>query len=200
MNTSLGKWLSLILVLVAAGCRPAQRAVVVDLDAVAKASGRDVIITRSIETATHQLNSQLVQAAKDMEEEIKQLQAKLGTSPTPQQQAELQRARTQAQQNVQNNKLVAESARNRVRAEQILLFRSEVKPIAAELARQRGAELVLIANEHVVWHAPTADITGDVITRLRAQPLLPEEKPAPAAPATDSGNGNKSTNALGQAQ
>jgi Skp family chaperone for outer membrane proteins len=181
---------TLAMAIVLSGCKPTGRSVVLDLDAVAKATGRDVLIGRAVESATQQLNAQLVQAARDMDEEIKQLQAKIGTSPTPQQQAELQRARARAQQNIQNNKLVAETARNRVRAEQIVLFRNEVRPIAAEIARQHNAEIVIIPNDNVVWHSTSVDITGEVITQWRARPT-----PAtPAAPPQDETSTSSRTN------
>ena len=193
MHLSPRKWMvfaTLAMAIVLSGCKPTGRSVVLDLDAVAKATGRDVLIGRAVESATHQLNAQLVQAARDMDEEIKQLQAKIGTSATPQQQAELQRARARAQQNIQNNKLVAETARNRVRAEQIVLFRNEVRPIAAEIARQHNAEIVIIPNDNVVWHATSVDITGEVITQWRARP-----KPAtPTAPPRDETSTSSGTN------
>jgi Skp family chaperone for outer membrane proteins len=179
------------LAIVLSGCKPTGRSVVLDLDAVAKATGRDVLIGRAVESATHQLNAQLVQAARDMDEEIKQLQAKIGTSPTPQQQAELQRARARAQQNIQNNKLVAETARNRVRAEQILLFRNEVRPIAAEIARQHNAEIVIIPNDNVVWHATSVDITGEVITQWRARPTPATPTPPPRDETSTSSGTNE---------
>jgi len=191
MYPSLRKWMvfaTVAMAIVLSGCKPTGRSVVLDLDAVAKATGRDVLIGRAVESATHQLNVQLVQAARDMDEEIKQLQAKIGTSPTPQQQAELQRARARAQQNIQNNKLVAETARNRVRAEQILLFRNEVRPIAAEIARQHNAEIVIIPNDNVVWHATSVDITGEVITQWRARPAT-TTPPAPSRDETSTSSG-----------
>ena len=191
MYPSLRKWMvfaTVAMAIVLSGCKPTGRSVVLDLDAVAKATGRDVLIGRAVESATHQLNVQLVQAARDMDEEIKQLQAKIGTSPTPQQQAELQRARARAQQNIQNNKLVAETARNRVRAEQILLFRNEVRPIAAEIARQHNAEIVIIPNDNVVWHATSVDITGEVITQWRARPAT-TTSPAPSRDETSTSSG-----------
>ena len=193
MHLSLRKrmvFATLAMAIVLSGCKPTGRSVVLDLDAVAKATGRDVLIGRAVESATHQLNAQLVQAARDMDEEIKQLQAKIGTSATPQQQAELQRARARAQQNIQNNKLVAETARNRVRAEQIVLFRNEVRPIAAEIARQHNAEIVIIPNDNVVWHATSVDITGEVITRWRARPTTT----TPAAPPQDETSTSSRTN------
>ena len=54
-------WVGLSLGLI--GCQPAPRSVVMDLDAVAKAMGRDVAIAAKVEAATQQLNTQLLQAA-----------------------------------------------------------------------------------------------------------------------------------------
>ena len=182
---------SIALGLAFTGCQPAQRSAVMDLDAVAKAMGRDVTIARKVEAATQQLNTQLVQAAREMEEELKKIQAQIGSAPNPEQLAQLRRARAQVQQNIQNNKLVAENARTRVRGEQILLLRKEVGPIAAQIAKTRHAEVVLLASDQVMWFAPSADITSEVIAKMRAQASSPEE-PAPlpketinSAPATN---------------
>ena len=192
MRSKLIPLASVALGLVITGCQPAQRSVVMDLDAVAKAMGRDVLITRRVDAATQQLNTQLLQAAREMEEELKKIQAQIGSSPNPEQSAQLRRVRAQVQQNIQNNKLVAENARNRVRGEQILLLRSEVGPIAAQLAKSRKAEVVLLASQGVMWFAPSADITSEVIAKMRAQspssqepaPVLPKEQ-TNAAPAVN---------------
>ena len=172
-------WVTLSLLMV--GCQPAQRSVVMDLDAVAKAMGRDVLITRRVDAATQQLNTQLLQAAREMEEELKKIQAQIGTSPNPEQAAQLRRARAQVQQNIQNNKLVAENARTRVRGEQILLLRNEVGPLAAQIAKSRKAEVVLLASQEVIWFAPSADITSEVIAQMRARAPSSQE-PAPTQP------------------
>ena len=132
-------WVALGLGLV--GCQRAPRSVVMDLDAVAKAMGRDAAIAAKVEAATKQLNTQLLQAAHEMEEELKKIQAQIGSAPSPEQLAKLRQARQQVQQNIQNNKLLAENARNRVRGEQILLLRDEVRPIAARIAKSRHADV-----------------------------------------------------------
>jgi len=194
-----------VLALACCSCQPppvvkvtSQRApsLVVDLDAVAKALGWDVVIAQRVEAATQNLNSQLIQAAESMEKEYQQQLASAGSSPTPEQVAALQRTKLRVQQNVQNNKLVAEQARDKVRAQQILLFRQEIKPVAGRIAADRGSEVVLIANEDVVWFSPEADITGDVISALRArQSVLPESKPGPESPATETNSVTAPTNA-----
>jgi Skp family chaperone for outer membrane proteins len=174
------------------------RSVVVDLDAVAKAMGWDAVITKRVELATQNLNAQLIQAAENLEKELKQLQADLGASPTEPQLARFQQSKLRVQQTVQSNKTLAEQARDAVRAEQILLFRKEIKPVAGLIAGERHAEVVLIANQDVVWYDPAADITGEVISRLRAKSnpvaaagtsATPESADANLAPAVDaSGN------------
>src|SRR5207244_1770169 len=50
-------------------------AVVVDLDAVARAMGRDRVIDRRVEQATQALNAKLLEAAASMEKELKKQQA-----------------------------------------------------------------------------------------------------------------------------
>ena len=61
MYPSLRKWMvfaTVAMAIVLSGCKPTGRSVVLDLDAVAKATGRDVLIGRAVESATHQLNVQ----------------------------------------------------------------------------------------------------------------------------------------------
>ena len=146
----------------------ADRAVVVDLEAVAKAMGRDVLIANRVEAATQDLNAQLIQAAQEMEKELKKQQAEAGSSPTEEQRAKLRLTALRIQQNIQSNKEIAEQARQRVRNEQILVFRKEVRPIAARLAARHHAALVLIAGQDVVWFAPSVDITAEVIAEMRS--------------------------------
>ena len=185
-------WVALGLGLV--GCQRAPRSVVMDLDAVAKAMGRDAAIAAKVEAATQQLNTQLLQAAREMEEELKKIQTQIGSAPSPEQLAKLRQARQQVQQNIQNNKLLAENARNRVRGEQILLLRDEVRPIAAQIAKSRHADVVLLASQEVMWFAPSADITSEIIAKMRADasnpataaPAPPPSKETDAEPATNS--------------
>ena len=176
-------WVGLSLGLI--GCQPAPRSVVMDLDAVAKAMGRDVAIAARVEAATQQLNTQLLQAARDMEEELTKLQTQIGSSTNPDQLDQLRQARLRVQQNIQNNKLVAENARNRVRSEQILILRNEVRPIAAQIAKSRQAEVVLLSSQDVMWFAPSADITSEVIADMRARAGTPAAPVAPLPPGQE---------------
>ena len=163
---------------------PSSQSVVVDLEAVAKALSWDSLIAGKVEEATRHLNAQLVQAAKSMESELKTQQAGLGANPFPEQLEAFKQAQARVQQNIQNNKLIAEQAREAVRNEQILLFRKRVKPVAGRVARQHEAEVVLIANEDVVWFDANVDITGEVIAAMRAEAMY-DDQPASDPPETN---------------
>src|SRR5712672_3547878 len=126
-------------------------AVVVDLDAVARAMGRDTLIDKRVEQATQTLNSKLIEAAANMEKEFKKQQTEFGTSPTEEQRGKLKQTAQKIQENIQSNKEIAGQARQRVRLEQIQIFRNEVKAIAARLAAKRQASLVMVATQDVLW-------------------------------------------------
>jgi Skp family chaperone for outer membrane proteins len=148
---------------------PPSPSLVVDLDAVAKAMGRDAEIARKVEQATESLNMQLVQAAQEMDKQLQKQKADLGASPSPTDREKYRQAELRVQQQILNNRAIAEQARQTVRNEQILLFRKEVRPIAARMAQRRNATVVTIANQDVVWFDPSADLTAEVIAEMRAQ-------------------------------
>src|SRR5437762_14230853 len=64
-------------------------AVVVDLDSVARAMGRDLVIDRKVELATQALNQRLIAAAETMDKEYKKQQTDLGASATEEQRGKL---------------------------------------------------------------------------------------------------------------
>jgi Skp family chaperone for outer membrane proteins len=148
---------------------------VVDIDAVARAMGRDLAIDRKVEQATQALNAKLLAAADSMEKEYKKQQAAAGNSPTDEQRAKLKQLAQKIQETVQNNKEVAAQARQRFRIEQIKLFRNDVKAVASKLAEKQHATMVLVAGQEVLWFTPTADITAAVIAEMRTQALSPSD-------------------------
>ena len=164
----------------------------VDLEAVAKAMGRDAEIAQKVEQATENLNSQLIQAAQEMDKQLQKQKADLGDSPAPADREKYRQTELRVQQQIRNNKAIAEQARQAVRNEQILLFRKEVKPIAARIAQKRKATVVTIANQDVVWFDPSADLTAEVIAEMRAQASSTSEIPKP--PSRSEANLQEKTN------
>jgi hypothetical protein len=161
------------------GCnRPASTsnsAVVVDLDAVARAMGRDLVIDGKVEQATQALNARLITAADTMEKEYKKQQVATGSSPTDEQRTKLKQMAQKIQETIRNNKEVASQARQRFRLEQIQLFRNDVRTVASKLAEKQRATMVFVAGQEVLWFTPTADITAPVIAAMRSQALSPSE-------------------------
>jgi Skp family chaperone for outer membrane proteins len=150
-------------------------AVVVDLDAVARAMGRDLLIDRKVEQATQALNAKLLAAADSMEKEYKKQQAAAGNSPTDEQRAKLKQLTQKIQETIQNNKEVAAQARQRFRLEQIQLLRNDVKAVASRIAEKQHATMVFVAGQEVLWFTSSADITAAVIAEMRTQALSPSE-------------------------
>lgn len=83
-----------------------------------------------------------------------------------QQRTDLERATVQAQQELQN-------LQRKVAAD----FQSRVRGIVEELVKGQGLQLVLNAEQAVIWSAPGADLTNSVIERLNVL-----SKAAPAKP------------------
>lgn len=143
-------------------------AAVVDLDAVAKAIGKDEEISEQIDAAVQQINERLVEAAQQMQQQLQEEREALGDDPDEEQVARLRQMALQARQNVQNNRTLAELRRDEVRKELIQQFREEARPVAERVAKERGANVVLLANDNVLWYEAAADITGAVITEMRS--------------------------------
>ena len=144
-------------------------AVLVDLDAVARAMGRDRAIDKRVEQATQALNTRLLEAAANMEKELKRQQTEIGTNATDQQRAKVRQTAQKIQENIQNNKEIAAQARQRFQLEEIQRFRSEVKVVAAPIAEKHRASMILLAGNDVLWFKPSADITATVIAEMRSQ-------------------------------
>jgi len=133
--------------------------------------GRDLLIDKKVELATQALNAKLIAAAESMEKEFKKQQADFGTSPTDDQRARLKQLSQKIQETIQNNREIATQARQRVRLEQIQLFRNDVKTVAARIAEKHHAGMVMVAGSDLLWFTPSADITATVIAEMRTQAL-----------------------------
>src|SRR2546425_343304 len=149
----------------------AHRLVVLDLDAIARALGRDVAIQQQVEAATRSLNTQLLQAAQEMQKQLDDEKAKLGSKPTDEEHGRLRQLQARANESIRNNKLLAQLRQQEVRKELIQRFRSELKPIAEALAKRWGASAVLVATDELLWFSEADDITDEVIAELRARAL-----------------------------
>lgn len=121
-----------------------------------------------------ELNVQLTNSARNLEKLIEEEREKLGGSPSEEQEQILQSLLQQAQQQYAQLQADAQQRAQQNEVNLVLQFRDRVRPIAEKIAGSRGASVVLTSDQAVFWVDPAVDITGDVITELRAQGIFTE--------------------------
>lgn len=142
---------------------------IIDLDEVAKQLGRTDEMNEAIKEKQAALNSQLANIQTSFVEQFDARAQQYGDQPTPEQAQELQSIRqkirlqlSQAQQQATNNfKWHRSSLINK--------FRDDVRPIAQQIAAERGLSIVVPKNEGLILALdPAVDITGAVIEAMAA--------------------------------
>jgi len=146
---------------------------VVDLDAIAKATGQSEHMQKELEFANLKLTEQLKLVASQLEVKVADKKEKLSKSPTDAELKELQDYALNAQQQLANTKNIAIQQSTDFRSDLILRFRSNVREIAGEIALNSGAKLILLSNYETIWFDPSADITDEVIAIMRARTTKP---------------------------
>ena len=161
----------ILLVLIAAlsmGCNrqpPKPQAVVINVEAVVKATGIDEQLKARMEAMKQQLSQEMKELSEMLNKEIEDKNAALGDSPSQEDQKAMQTLRGQAftkmrQVQTEGNKRIAKET-SEVRQS----YLDEIMSVAADVAREKGASVVLKAAA-VFWSEGTVDITDQVITRM----------------------------------
>ena len=183
------KWMMLVagaVVLAMSAAAPAQDAAkphrigVIDLDALAKAVGRDVSMRQQLEAASTQMEQQLQAATEQMRQQIEAEQKKLGENPSDEDRRRVQVMIAQANQNVANNQAAARAKFQQLRNEAAVQFRMEVRPVVQEAARKAGVTVVMVSDGSLLWYEPSVDITDEAIAAYRANPPVPLPPAQPA--------------------
>ncbi|MBT78467.1 MAG: hypothetical protein CL798_09790 [Chromatiales bacterium] len=163
----------LLAALFLAGCNQTPAAepgtLVVDLSAIAKATGQEQSMQNQAQTVREDANAQLIESAKEIEKWLADERAKIGDTPTQEQAVQLQQLSQQAQQQYAQLQSEAQQKVQKAEINLILDYREAVKPFAEKIARSRDASVVLLVDQSVFWLDPAIDITGDVISALRAE-------------------------------
>ena len=148
--------------------------VVVDLDAIAKATGQDAAIERQVENTRNELSSELADTLADLEAQLNQEIERLGESATEAERREFQQMTTQSRQQFAQSQAIAQQKAEQFQTKLVMEFRQRVQPIAAEIGAKRGAKLALLPGPSMLWFEGTVDITDEVLAALRAQPSILE--------------------------
>lgn len=155
------------------------RVAVVDLNEVARRLGRDQYMAAALKQSQQSLNEQLgvVQAAyvKEIEKKKEELGI-VGEDVELNDEAvkTLLGMRQQANVNLNQARQQAISSLGQVRTKLIADFRSEVRPVASQVAKDKGLSVVLTKNDSVLFtHDDAIDITDEVAKQLKASGSSP---------------------------
>lgn len=152
---------------------PANVIGVLDLEEVARRLGRSEALLESLTAKEQELGQQLEQLRGSLQEQVEKRKTEVGAQPTPEQETELKSLAGSLNQEFQKARLTAQETLAQERVAQVKQFRTEVFPVANEIARERGFTTILIKSESVVFAwAPGSDITEEVIRRM-ATPVVP---------------------------
>lgn len=150
---------------------PGAGVAMVDVNAVARALGRDDVIEQRIETANRELTTQLLQVAQSLQQQLAAMEDDAGEDEAGR--AQLAEATAKANRELQQTQRAARQQLQRYRAGVVSEFLNEVRPHAAEIAAARGAKLVLTAATNMIWFDASIDITDEVIAAMRARASAP---------------------------
>jgi Skp family chaperone for outer membrane proteins len=180
-------FLPFLLGLCLAGCGGGSgRVAVIDLAAVAKATGHDRVLDQQLGAARLDLEAQLGQIAGDLEAQLRAEQTRRGGAESAAREREFQTLAAQARQRLLETQALAQRKADQYQLKLVAGYRDLVEPVAREVARSLDAELIVVAGADVLWFDPAIDITDEVIAELRArEPAAPapgaESEPASAA-------------------
>ena len=155
---------------------------ILDLDAIAKRFGCDKQMSTSIQQREASLNQQLASIKSSYAKQIVEKRQEFGDTPTDEQAKLL--ADIQRQAGASLNKVRQQAKNNLNRHGSLLIqgFRKEIKPIAREVAREKGLSIIVTKNDSVVFdYDTTVDITEGVIEKLLA--LQSQQAPDTQVPA-----------------
>jgi len=146
---------------------------VIDLNVIVKAAGRDGEINERLERARDELNAQLARIASDLEEELRDQREKLGASPEPAEQQQLQEMALRAQRELAEKRQLAQQKAQQFQAEMINEFKRQVQPLAKKVAEKKGAKIIFALDDTLLWFDSAIDITDEVVAAVKANPLPP---------------------------
>lgn len=164
--------LVLLTALLTQGCeqpeyRQEPATLVVDLTAVARAVGKDDEINATLNLTREQLNSGLRSLLDTLNNDLDSAKKKLAEKSVKDNDTAYTQLAENAAARLQRSRQAAQLRLNDLQNELLDNFRARVRKTATEIAHQRGASMVRIAGADLLWFTPEADITGEVIARLR---------------------------------
>lgn len=166
-----------------AGCKlggSAGGVAVLDLDAVAKAAGRDAEIAEQVRVYAREQEAKLQELKSELEQQVTSASEKLGEDASAADKQSLSalviNARSQLTRELGQARQSAQQLRQRLVNE----FAKEIQPLAQRAAEARGMTVVMLKQPGLLVVMPQADITQAVIDALQSggtsvAPALPDK-------------------------
>ena len=145
--------------------------VILDLDAIAKATGQADIIKQQIDKANNELTAQLTTISNKLKEQLSAEKEKMSKKLSKDEKKKLEQLTILANQKMQQSRNIANQKSQQYRVALIQNLRRNIQPIAEKIARERNADIVTAVNNSTIWFNPESDITDEVIAKIRAIPL-----------------------------
>lgn len=151
---------------------------VIDLDYVAKTIGRTEEISDALKVRKNALDQALAQVQAQAKDKLQQEQQAAGEQPTDEQKQKLAAFERKLNSELLQIARKAQADLETYRATLLTQFRTEVRPLAQQVAAEKGLGVVIPKNEGFLLSVdPGVDITAEVIKAYQTR------KPAPAAAA-----------------
>jgi len=166
---------------------------IIDLDAIARATGYGTQMTAAIQQQKTSLEKQLGVIQASFNEDLTKKKNELGASPTQEQTQQLAQQQRAAVVKLNQEQRNASRLLSQYSTQLIQQFRNAVKPVARTVAAEQGLSVILTKYDALVFDYDTAvDITDAVIERMRTeQPIAaagPQENREPAPPPAAANN------------
>jgi len=158
---------------------PSASVAVLDLIKVSDETGNAEKIQSELAKIRARLQQDLQSVQMNLQKNFQENQAKIGKTPTDEQRAQLGQMLADAQNKLKLAQNSAATELKNKREELVLKLRETVRPVANQIAHQKGMTVILIKNENLILgYDEKADITEAVIAELKKADGA-EKKPAP---------------------
>lgn len=160
---------------------------VLDLDAVAKSTGRSDDMAKAVKLREAGLNQQLAKAQAEASSKFEAKKAEFGEQPSDEQKKQLLQMQVDFNSQLGNLRRQAQAALEQFRQDMVVQFRNDIRPVAYEVASAKGLSIVIPKNEGFLLSVdPGVDITNEVVHKMRTAPKTTTTAAAPAPAATSS--------------
>lgn len=154
----------------------ANTTVIVDLEAVSKATGQEDIINNNMKAVNADLILQLGDIVTNFNKQLASQKKKYGADITVDEQQKMQEMLIKANQLLSQKQIEANLKAKEHKEGLINAWREKIQPLVKSIADKKGAKVVLVQSPSVMWFDSVIDITDEVIAALRKKPVKNSKK------------------------